>query len=413
MSKDEIEVVLSKMVYGGEAIGRLADGRAVFVPFALPGERVQIRLVEEKRSYARAELIQVLEPAAERIEPRCKHFAQCGGCHYQHVPYAMQLTIKEAIVKDQLERVGGLVNPPVQPMRPSPKEWNYRNHVQFHLDRQGKLGFEAARSNQVIPVQECHLPEESLNQVWPLIDSEPLPGLERVGLRLGKDEDVLLVLENSQDELPEFLVEELPVSAVQTSPNGLTLLAGSDHIVMEVLGRDFYVSPESFFQVNTLQAGSMVESLLSSLLLSKDSILLELYCGVGLFSAFLAPRIKRLVGVEASPIACRDFTINLDEFENVELYEAPVEVVLPALNLQPDILLADPPRSGMGMKVIEAIVGLKPAAIAYVSCDPATLGRDARDLVNGGYVLDQVIPFDLFPQTYHIETMSFWKRDKG
>ncbi len=407
---DEFEVTLDLLTYGGECMGRLPDGRAVFVPYTLPGEKARIRLVEEKKGYARGELLEVLSPSALRISPRCPHFGDCGGCHYQHMSYSMQLEAKAAILRDQLQRLGGLDNPPVEETVASPKEWYYRNHVQFHLSPEGKLGFQAERSKRVVPIRECYLPDEQLNSLWPLLDLEPVPGLERVSLRKGEDEESMLILESSTQETPELSIEELPVSAVHISPAGSLVLAGSGYLVMEVMGRPFVVSAESFFQVNTLQAENMVRHLLKVLPLKPDTTLLEIYSGAGLFSAFLAPRVRRMVAVEASPAACQDFETNLDEFDNVELYEAAAEEALPALEIQPDFVLVDPPRAGLGTRVVQAILALGASRLAYVSCDPSTLARDARELVKGGYTLVKITPFDMFPQTYHIELISLWNK---
>ena len=406
------ELVLSPslLVYGGEALGRLPDGRAVFIPFVLPGEKVHVQVVEEKRGHVRAGLVEILEPSPQRITPRCPHFTHCGGCHYQHMPYEMQLSAKADILRDQLQRIGGLQDVPIHPAVPSPEPFNYRNHIQFHLDPHGKLGFQAARSSQVIPISECHLPEASLNEVWPQLDLEPLPGLERIGLRLGVDEEIQLILESRDTELFEFSVEELPLSAVHLSPAGAVVLAGSEQLTLEILGRSFLVSAASFFQVNTRVAEAMVRHILEILPLEPSSTLLDLYCGAGLFSAFLAPKVSRLVGIEISPAACRDFADNLDEYDNVELYEAPVAEVLRQVDFHPHAVLLDPPRSGIDHPALDALLAQQAKELVYISCDPATLARDARRLTAAGYRLLQVTPFDLFPQTYHIESISLWEK---
>lgn len=404
-------VRLTAHTYGGEALGRLPDGRAVFVPFALPGETVRARLVEEKRGFARAELVEVSEAAPERVEARCIHFLECGGCHYQHMAYPAQLAAKAAILRDQLERIGKLVDPPVAPAVPCPQEYYYRNHVQFHITPEGQLGYHKARSSEVFAIRECHLPEAPLNEVWPRLEMEPGAGVERVSLRLGAGEDILLALESSEPLLPEFSVEELPISVAHTGPEGTQVLAGSDHVIMEVLGRPFRVSAGSFFQVNTAMAEKMVAHLLERLPLEPNDTALDVYAGVGLFSAFLAGRVGRLVGVEESESACADYAANLDEFDNVELYQARAEEVLAGLDLAPRVMVVDPPRAGIERRAMDGILALRPERLAYVSCDPATLGRDARRLQAGGYRLVEATPFDLFPQTYHLESISFWVKE--
>lgn len=407
--KQPILVEVTAPVYGGECIGRLPDGRAVFVPYTLPGEQVRIELVEEKRGFARARLLEVTQPAAARIAPRCVHYSVCGGCHYQHTDYATQLNIKQTVVRDQLERIGGVANPTVAEVVPSPAAWNYRNTVQFHITADGKIGYQGWGTHRVVPISECHLPEDALNQIWPQLDLEPLPGIERINLRLGAEDEALLALESSDIAAPEFSVD-FPLSAVHLSPAGRLVLAGDDYLLMKINERVFKVSAESFFQVNTAQAEAMIDHMLEILQLDENKTVLDVYCGVGLFSAFIAPRVKRCIGVEFSESACDDYAVNLDEFDNVELYVGAAEEILPGLNVQPDIVVVDPPRAGMERAALDALIHLQPQTIVYVSCDPATLARDVKRLVTAGYHLEQVTPFDLFPQTYHIETITLLKK---
>ncbi len=409
LTSDLLTVKLEKLTYGGDALGRLPDGRAVFVPFALPGETVRIHSVNEKRSHVRADLVEVLEPSPERIAPRCKHFGVCGGCHYQPLSYHAQLIAKTEILRDQLTRIGKIENPPVMQMVPSSIEWNYRNHVQFHLTRDGKLGYIDAQNRSVIPITECHLPEPPLNALWPRIEFDPGLGLERVSLRLGVDDETMLVLESESLEAPGLELEA-NLSVVHLNDDDVVVMAGDDHLTMKVNDRLFHVSAASFFQVNTEMAEKMVTHLQAHLQVSPATTLLEVYCGVGLFSAFFAPNVGRLVGIESSPSACDDFAVNLDEFDTVELYEAPAEDVLPALDLKPDIVIVDPPRLGLDKRALDALLVPGPARIAYVSCDPSTLARDAARLIAGGCRLIQVTPFDLFPHTYHIESISIFEK---
>lgn len=406
------EVEITGMVYGGDGFGRLADGRAVFVPFVLAGERVLVDLVDEKRGHARGRLLKILRQSPDRIQPRCAHFGVCGGCHYQHMPYEEQLRVKEQIVREQFVRIAGVSEPPMLPIQPSPQAWNYRNTVQFHLDAQGKPGYQEAGSHRVVPISECHLPQEILAKIWPLLDLEPLPGLERVILRAGAGDELLLALEGSGEAMPEFSVD-LPLSAVYLGPAGSMVLAGDDGLIFEVLEKPFRVSAGSFFQVNLEQAAAMVQYLLGRLPLGKDTTLLDVYCGVGLFSAFMAPRVGRCVGIELSQSACEDYAANLDDCDNVELYIGAAEDVLPALELKADIVLVDPPRAGLERLALDAIAALAPAVLTYVSCDPSTLARDVKRLIAAGYELKEVKPFDLFPQTYHVECVAILGRVKN
>ncbi len=382
------DITLTTLTYGGDAMGRLPDpltgasSRAVFVPFGLPGEKVRVRLTEEKRGFARGEIVEILDASPERIQPKCKHFGQCGGCHYQHLSYESQLKYKADILRDQLQRIGKIENPPVKQTMASPSAWNYRNHVQFSLTSNGKIGFQAPNSNQVIEISECHLPESSINDFWPQLEFESETGIERVSVRKGMNDELMLVLESDSPGTPEFEIEA-DISVAHVFDGHAVVIAGEDHITMKILDREFRVSASSFFQVNTAMAEKMVTHLLNQLSITNNSFtVLDVYCGVGLFSAFLAPKCKQLMGIESSESACEDFAFNLDEFGNVELYEDFAENVLPTLDIKPDIVLVDPPRAGVEKEALDAIVKMNPKMIAYVSCDPSTLARDAARLIN-------------------------------
>ena len=412
MQPETLEIQLNKLTYGGDAMGRLPDpltgtgGRAVFVPLGLPGERVRVRLVDEKKNFARGELLEILEPSPERIVAKCKHFGECGGCHYQNLSYGAQLKAKTEILRDQLQRIAKIENPPAQPMVGCPNPWNYRNHVQFHLTRNGKLGYVDAKRKSILSITECHLPEAAINQLWPQLEFEPDAPFDRISLRTGTDDDLMLILESDQLEAPELELEA-GISVVHLTEDDALVMAGEDHILMQVLERDFQISAGSFFQVNTAMAEKMVAHLLDKLPLPTKTVL-DVYCGVGLFSAFLASNCERLIGIESSPSACEDFTVNLDEFDNVELYEGGAEDVIPHLEAEQPIVLVDPTRAGVDKRALDGIRQLAPGFIAYVSCDPSTLARDAARLIAGGYRLIDVTPFDLFPQTYHIESISLF-----
>ena len=415
-SKDKAEasydLILEKFTYGGDAMGRLQDGRAVFIPFGLPGERVRVKLTAEKKNFARGEIIEILEVSKDRIQPKCIHFGECGGCHYQNLPYEKQLFAKTEILTDQLKRIGKIENPPVQAMVACPNPWNYRNHIQFSLYHDGRLGFQMPQANRVIPISECHLPEPSINSFWPQLKFDPGTDIERVSLRAGNEDDLMLMLESDSPEPPELEIEA-GISVTHLYEENTVVIAGTDHIFLRVLERDFKVSAASFFQVNTIMAEKMVNYLLTCLPVSLSTTLLDIYCGVGLFSAFFAPKCGRVIGIESSESACEDFVVNLDEFDNVELYEGLAEEVLPGLVGQIGNLsytIVDPPRAGLDKQVVDEILKLTPQMIAYVSCDPSTLARDAARLIKGGYSLKEVTPFDLFPQTYHIESISLFEK---
>lgn len=251
LSPSTFEIDLEKLTYGGDALGRLADGRAVFVPFGLPGERVRVRIVEEKRGHVRAELTEVLQASPDRISPKCAHFGICGGCHYQHMSYESQLKAKTEILRDQLTRIGKIEHPPVRSAMASPAPWNYRNHIQFHLTNDGKLGYVNHESDGVFAISECHLPEDPINELWPQLDFDSESDIQRVSIRAG--DELMLTLESKNTELPELEVEA-ELSVVHLFNGHSMVMAGKDHFFMRVLERSFRVSAASFFQVNTAVA---------------------------------------------------------------------------------------------------------------------------------------------------------------
>ncbi|MFZ3070003.1 MAG: class I SAM-dependent RNA methyltransferase [Anaerolineaceae bacterium] len=409
----DISAQIEKLVYGGDGLGRLPDGRTVFVPFVLPGEQVLIHITEEKNRFVRGQALEILSSSPLRIAPRCPHFGVCGGCHYQQMEYEQQVSSKLAILQDQLERIGGIANAPLTGITACSSHWNYRNQMQFHPNPQGKLGFMDISGGQIVEIQECHLPLPGVSALWPQIELGPDAGLTRLTLREDSFGEQMLLLEGKEENGPEVEFD-LPVSACYLNPDGSTVnLAGQDALTYSVLDRQLTVSPESFFQVNLEIAQEMIKFVLEHLPSSADLKIMELYSGVGLFSVFLAERASQLTAIESSPSACYDFATNLDAFDHVSLYEGAVEQVLPALVgqiEQPDLVFLDPPRAGLHPKARETLAKLESPHIIYVSCDPSTLARDLKNLCAAGYDLVDVHGFDMFPQTYHVETIVVIRR---
>ena len=410
------------MAQGGEAIGRDVTGRVVFVPYAIAGEEVVVEIVEEKRNYARARLVEIVKPSSSRVTPRCPHFlpppsltgegrgGDCGGCQWQHIAYDAQLRFKTDIVREQLARIGKIADAPVRDTIGMTDPWHYRNNVQFQLDDTGRLCFRAMESHALVPIRECHIIHPLLAEMFRALEFEGADFVEvtlRAGTRTGEK---LLMLEGRDEALPEISVDE-PISIAYRTPRGDVIpLVGKDALHEELRGRLFRVSPESFFQVNTTMAETLIELVERYLAPRPSDVLLDAFGGVGTFGLLLAPRVARVIEIEEAPDAVNDAKANAVELMNVEFQRGKVEDVLPKSKSPIDLVVADPPRAGIAPTAREAIITQLPRAIAYVSCDPATLARDARQLVNGGYRLVEVQPVDMFPQTYHIETVSLFAR---
>lgn len=400
----QLSVKIEKPVFGGEFLARLPSSKPVFVPFVLPEEKVSILLTQEKKGFARAIPIDIIEPARNRVNPPCKYFSICGGCHYQHMSYSDQLKMKNLVVKEQVSRIQGLNLTNVKNILPSDYEFSYRNNIQFSVNQLGKLGFQAFGSNEIMPVDDCLLVSDQIREIWKILDLEQFPGLRRIQVRSGiQDEGMLIIESGNFQELPTLELD-VPISVVHSSEAGNIVMAGDDHIICQVKDQYFQVSVDSFFQVNPSQAERMVD-LVSLYTPNNKKTLLELYSGVGLFTRFLAERFNEVYAVEESPSSCDDFAINLDMFDHINLYVGPVRDIVPQLDIQPDVILVDPPRAGIDKKTMERILQFQASDIVYVSCDISTLSRDLKILLADGYELIEMTPLDMFPQTYHIESV--------
>jgi 23S rRNA (uracil1939-C5)-methyltransferase len=403
------ELELTAMAHGGSALGR-HEGRVIFVPYTIPGETVRVEMVEARTRWGRGHLLEVLVPSPHRVEPPCPYFGldKCGGCHFQQIDYEAQAEYKREVVIDQLARLGGLHDANVQEIIGAAEPWAYRNHAQFSTTPEGQLGFLTADTHHVVPVEECLILDPLLDELREALDME-WPQLHRLSLRCGSATgDRMAIFELNEYE--DFDIEvDFPVSCVILLADGeAVVLMGNAYLEEQVAGRNYRISANSFFQVNTAGAEALVALVHESLAPTSSDTLLDLYCGVGLFGLSLADQVGRVLGVEADPSAAADFRHNARGMDHVELIEGKAQSVLPRIKEPVDLLLLDPPRSGAGQGIINQIAHLKPRRIAYVSCDPATLARDARHLAESGFLLQEVQPVDLFPQTYHVEAVALF-----
>ncbi len=409
-----MDLVIDAIAHGGEGIGRHA-GKAVFVPYTIPGERVRAEIIEEKERWARARLVEVLEASPDRVEPPCPYFGpgKCGGCQWQHIRYERQAELKQAIVADQLRRLGRLTDPPVTDIvvMADPADdsrfldYGYRNHVQFALDAEGRLSFRRTASHDLIAVDHCLLLAERLDELHAALDLAE-PALTGVSLRAGLNTgDALVLFETAGDEALELELD-VPAACVLKTPAGLRPLIGEPFILEEVDGRRYRVSAESSFPVNTTAAAALVDIVAACADPQPGDVLLHAYCGAGLYSLALAGQVAEVIGIEASPSACEDFAVNAGDLLNVSLHEGAVEEVLPALlagGQRADVVVLDPPRAGAGPAVLRDLAALGPRRMVYISSDPASLARDVEHLHAAGYRIMEVQPVDVFPQTFHVD----------
>ncbi len=417
-----IEVTLDAIAHGGEAIGR-HDGKAIFVPYAIPGERVRVEIIEEKDRWARARLLEIVQASPDRVTPPCPHFGPgagaCSGCRWQHIAYERQAELKGEIVADQLRRLGHIhaERPPVADVIALADDegvlaYGYRNQAQFVRSGGGRLGYRQGDGQEITPIDRCLLLCDRLDELYAALEVD-WPELAGVSLKAGINTgQALILMETAAEELPELELD-LPAACAVRTPRGVQPLIGEPWIEEAVAGQRYRISAESFFPVNTVGAEALVEVVRGYAELRPGDVLLDACCGVGLFALALADVAGEVIGIEASPAACEDFAHNAAELSHISLHEGAVDEVLPALharNQHIDVALVDPPRTGAGEAVIRGLAELGPRRIVYVSSDPAALARDCVLLAAAAYRLVEAQPIDMFPQTPQVETVALWER---
>jgi 23S rRNA (uracil1939-C5)-methyltransferase len=432
-------VEIEKPIYGGAFLARL-EGKAVFVPLALPCEQALARITESKRGYATAEVEEIIRAAPQRIAPACPHFGACGGCHYQHADYATQLKFKQVILRETLER-GGVVVPAeiaVLAGEPQTQSWHYRNRIRLAFDAAGDTGYRGRRSHAVVPVRECPIAAPLLVEAalaFAQVARGFAPALRPTEIALFCDaaESALLATVFTAsppkirfDLLAEAMRERIPALAgaelVVDGREGSLVSAGQQRILAQwgaasltyhAAGFDYRVDHGAFFQVNRWRVDALVERVTAG---HHGRLAWDLFAGVGLFARQLAARFERVVAVESSPSALEALAANLKGTAGLPVRGE----TLGFLRIQAshrakgsaaaDLIVVDPPRTGLGAESCALLAEIAAPALVYVSCDPATLARDLRALIASGYAIESITLADLFPQTFHLETVVQLRR---
>jgi len=416
-----VNLTIEKLVYGGDGLARLPEGKTVFLPFVLPGEEIDATIVQQKSSFARATADQIVKPSPYRIQPQCPYFAACGGCHYQHSGYTAQLENKRAILKETLLRNGKL-EWKGEIITHSGEPWGYRNRSRFKVrgGAEFAIGYYRMGSNELLPVKQCPISSPAINRMlghlWALGASGKVPaGVNEIEVFADHaDSKMLLEIYLAPDapEMRDFaatLQAKAPdikgiacfASAAETGNEPPKYAVGDTTLPYQVGEKSFKVSAGSFFQVNRFLVRELVQTVVGDF---HGKIALDLYAGVGLFGAHLSKRFDQVFAVESSPNSGADLQANA--VKNVVPVRSTAEGFLPrCINMQPDLVVVDPPRAGLGAKATQLMAALRVKRIVYVSCDPATLSRDVRLFLETGYHVEQVHLVDLFPQTFHIESV--------
>lgn len=381
MPSEPQRLTIEKLVYGGDGLAR-SDGRVILTPFVLPGENVLAEVAPARKDLLRGTLIELVDPSPDRVAPLCPYFYRCGGCQYQHSTYSYQLEAKRTILREVLRRVGKIdYQSEINAIASEP--WAYRNRTQLHIEG-GAVGYFEAGSHRLCSIDHCPISSPRLNEAIAHLARE-LPRYRAF--------TVTAELFTNETEVQVNLLERVPASAL-----GLFKEIGS---MDPIQYGAFRVSRESFFQVNRFLVDDLVQEAIGS---ASGGTALDLYAGVGLFSARLAQSFDRVVAVEPGGSAFRDLAFNLRDRASVERQSA--EEYLAALLTAPELIVADPPRQGLGRIVLRELMRLRAPALVLVSCDPATLARDLTPLLANGYRAERFTLIDLFPQTSHMETVA-------
>lgn len=433
----------------GEGVGRY-EGFTVFVPYALPNEAVQVKITIVKKNYAVGDIVEVLTPSAERVDPQCEVYGNCGGCQLQHASYTEQLRLKTESVKAVIERIAKsdpeLVLPCIGPEEP----WRYRNKMQMPVGGtvgNVRMGFYQRGSHSIINHEQCPIQDAGNDDIRKVcydamkeLGIEPYDEHRGIGVvrhvvgRIGKEEWMVILVSRTasiphETELVERIVTVLPqVTSIVVNHNpkqtnvilGPTnrTIYGKDQITDYIKDLSFQLSPHSFFQVNPEQTTVLYDTALEFADLKGHETVIDAYCGTGTISLFLAHKAKNVIGIEIVEPAIADAKKNAERngYSNTEFIVGDAAVEMPRLykqGIKPDVIVFDPIRAGCKEDVLHAAVGMAPKRIVYVSCNPSSMARDIEILTKQGYQLVKVQPVDMFPQTYHTEAVALLTRSEA
>jgi len=386
---DQFQTTLNGINDSGETLSEIR-GAPVEVTGGLPGEKVVVEVQKRFPERIVAKVVEVLEQAEERVVPECEYFLTCSGCQWQHASYDYQLQLKQARVQREIDKYQSLSQVVVDATIGSESQLGYRNHGRFTVGKKddgGKIGYINAVTRRFVKIDRCLLMNEQINKVLDLAQDN-VAGQTQVAIRAGSNTDSMLI-------------------QPRMNLSHIGLVTGEQHYEEEVRGFRFRVAASSFFQVNTSQLSRAIDEVRDLLELDGTEVMVDAYCGVGVFTVLLAPYVRKIVGIEESASAIEDAGLNSKDILNIEFVEGKTEHILNTLNEHIDVLLLDPPRVGCHPDVLDSVIKLKPEKVLMISCEPEAMARDLNLLCSTGiYSLETIRPVDMFPQTRHVETIS-------
>ncbi len=435
-----MELKIEKLVYGGEGLARIHDektgrAKAVFVPFVAPGEVIEADIIEEKPGFSRARVAKILQPSASRVEPPCPYFFRCGGCQYQHLAYPEQVSAKAQILEETLARTAKLkLDSPIQTHAAEPFHYRNRTRMRVVHDPEFAIGYYEYGSHSLLSVDQCPISSPLINRalsaLWELGRQERVHEAIREVQFFANDDDTKLLVEffiehgidpetlrSSVEVLRSTVAEVLGVAIFPGAPaddnedqrapltrsrSSAGAFFGDRSLVYETKNFDYQVSAGAFFQVNRFLLDDMLDTVTAG---RSGKVALDLYAGGGFFSLPLAQKFEQVVAVEASSYSFQDLKANSPQ--NLKAIRAASEEFLRSevRRYSPELVIVDPPRAGLGEKTATLVGRMSAPRVTYVSCDPATLSRDMKVLVESGFRVEEAHLFDLFPQTYHLESV--------
>ena len=398
------KVCIEKLDHFGRGIARNC-GKPIFVVNALPNEIVDINITNEKKNFMEGVVTNYIKYSNERVIPKCPYYNECGGCDLMHLNYNNQLKFKENKVKEIMEKFLNYNN--IKPIIYD-EQYNYRDKVTLQV--KNKIGYYRKKSYEIIPIDNCLIAHDNINSIIKKLHHINLNNINKIIIRTTNEENMIVFYLDNKINVDEIL-KEFKDCVIVTILNNKTSFYGKEHIIANINNYKFVISPESFFQVNLNVMEKLYNKALEYAKIDSDDEILDLYCGTGTIGIWSSKQAKKVLGIEINENSIKDAFINkkINNIDNIDFKIGDTGTVLRETKIKPNIIFIDPPRSGLDNKAMNEIINIYPKKIIYISCDPVTLARDLN-ILKEKYEIIEITPFDMFPNTYHVECVSLLHR---